>query len=60
VTRRGGVRYGDRACASVKLTLGEPAASRGSKSSKRPPKRLIDKLDVKPDRQGWLLRAVIA
>jgi len=55
VTRRGGVVTVTAPGASVKLTLGEPAASRWEQKLKEPPKRLIDKLDVKPDAKVWLL-----
>jgi hypothetical protein len=57
VTRRGGVVTVVAPTATVKLTLGEPAASKWEQKLKEPPKRLIDKLDVKPGAKVWLLEA---
>jgi len=57
VTRRGGVVTVTAPTATVKLTLGEPAATKWEQKLKEPPKRLIDKLDVKPGAKVWLLEA---
>src|SRR5689334_23968223 len=55
VVRRAGVVTVTAPSATVKLTLGEPAAAKWEERLKAPPKRLIDKLDVKPDAKVWLL-----
>lgn len=39
----------------VTLTLGDDAATKWKKKLEEPPKRLIDKLDVKPGAKVWLL-----
>lgn len=49
VTRREGVVTVAAPTATIALTLGEPAATRWEKKLGEPPKRLIDKLDVKPE-----------
>ena len=41
--------------AVVALNLGDDAAAKWKKRLETPPKRLIDKLDVKPDAKVWLL-----
>ena len=55
VARRGGVVTVTAPSATVKLTLGEPAATRWEQKLNEAPKRLIDKLDVKPNAKVWLL-----
>lgn len=55
VARRGGVVTITAPTATVKLTLGEPAATKWEQKLKEAPKRLIDKLDVKPGAKVWLL-----
>lgn len=55
VSRRAGVVTISAPSATVKLTLGEPAATRWEQKLKESPKRLIDKLDVKPNAKVWLL-----
>jgi biopolymer transport protein ExbD len=55
VTRRAGVVIVTAPGVTVGLTLGEPAASKWEQKLKEPPKRLIDKLDVKPGAKVWLL-----
>ncbi len=55
VARRGGVVTVTAPSATVKLTLGEPAATKWEQKLKEPPKRLIDKLDVRPNAKVWLL-----
>ena len=55
VSRRAGVVTITAPQATVKLTLGEPAATRWEEKLKEAPKRLIDKLDVKPNAKVWLL-----
>ena len=55
VARRGGVVTIKAPSATVKLTLGEPAATKWEQKLKEAPKRLIDKLDVKPNARVWLL-----
>lgn len=57
VTRRAGVVTVVAPTATVKLALGEPAASKWEQKLKEPPKRLIDKLDVKAGAKVWLLEA---
>ena len=49
VTRRGGAVTVTAPHTSITLTLGEPAATRWEKKLAEAPKRLIDKLDVKPE-----------
>jgi hypothetical protein len=49
LTRRAGAVTVTAPTATITLTLGEPAATRWEKKLGEPPKRLIDKLDVKPD-----------
>lgn len=49
VTRRAGSVTVTAPTATITLTLGEPAATRWEKKLGEPPKRLIDKLDVKPE-----------
>jgi hypothetical protein len=41
--------------ATVVMTLGSDAAAKWAKKIQEPPKRLIDKLDVKPTAKVWLL-----
>ncbi len=55
VTRRDGVVSITAHNAIVTLTLGTDAALRWQKKLEEAPKRLIDKLDVKPDANVWLL-----
>lgn len=55
VARRGGVVTITAPSTTVKLTLGEPAATKWEAKLKEAPKRLIDKLDVKPNAKVWLL-----
>jgi hypothetical protein len=55
VSRRGGVVTVTAPTATVKLTLGEPAATKWEQKLHEAPKRLIDKLDVKPNAKVWLL-----
>ena len=55
VARRGGVVTVMAPSATVKLTLGEPAATKWEQKLKEAPKRLIDKLDVKPNAKVLLL-----
>lgn len=54
VTSRGGVVTFTAPEATVSLTLGDAAAV-WRKRLEEPPKRLIDKLDVKPGAKVWLL-----
>jgi hypothetical protein len=54
VTTRGGVLTVKSPQAVVAMTLGD-AALKWAKKIQEPPKRLIDKLDVKPDAKVWLL-----
>lgn len=49
VSRRAGDVIVTAPNATITLTLGEPAATRWEKKLGEPPKRLIDKLDVKPE-----------
>ena len=49
VTRRAGAVTVTAPTATITLTLGEPAAARWEKKLGEPPKRLVDKLDVKPE-----------
>jgi hypothetical protein len=55
VTMRAGVVTVKSASASVSLTLGPDAAPKWKAKIEEPPKRLIDKLDVKPGAKVWLL-----
>ena len=55
VSRRGGVVTIVAPATTVKLTLGEPAATKWEQKLKEAPKRLIDKLDVKHNAKVWLL-----
>ena len=55
VSRRNGVVTVTAPTATVRLTLGEPAATKWEQKLREAPKRLIDKLDVKPDAKVWLL-----
>lgn len=48
VARRDGVVTVTSPVATLRLSLGEPAAARWEKKIAEPPKQLIDKLDVKP------------
>jgi hypothetical protein len=52
---RGGVLTITALSAVVALSLGNDAAAKWKKKLEEPPKRLIDKLDVKPDAKVWLL-----
>ena len=58
VARRGGIVTVTAPSATVKLTLGEPAATKWEEKLKEAPKRLIDKLDVEPNAKVWLLAFV--
>jgi hypothetical protein len=58
VARHGGVVTITAPSATVKLTLGEPAATKWEQRLREAPKRLIDKLDVKPNAKVWLLDIV--
>jgi hypothetical protein len=49
VSRRAGAVTITAPSATITLALGEPAATRWEKKLGEPPKRLIDKLDVKPE-----------
>jgi hypothetical protein len=55
VTTRGGVVTVTAPNAIVSLTLGDVAAAKWKMKLEEPPKRLIDKLDVKPDARVWTL-----
>jgi hypothetical protein len=57
VTRRDGVVSITAPSAVVTLMLGADAAVRWQKKLEEAPKRLIDKLDVKPNASVWLLGA---
>lgn len=57
VTRRDGLVSVTTPNAIVTLTLGADAALRWQKKLEEAPKRLIDKLDVKPNTKVWLLGA---
>jgi hypothetical protein len=52
---RGGVLTITAPAAVVALSLGDDTAAKWKKKLEEPPKRLIDKLDVKPDARVWLL-----
>jgi hypothetical protein len=54
ITNRAGVVTVTAPAAVVRLTLGADAAARWEKKLAEPPKKLIDKLDVKPDASVWL------
>jgi hypothetical protein len=54
VTSRGGVVTIKSADATVALTLGADAADKWKRKLEEAPKRLIDKLDVKPEAKVWL------
>jgi len=56
VTRRGGVVTVISPTATVSMSLGDKSAATWRKKLEEPPKRLIDKLDVKPDMKVWLFR----
>jgi hypothetical protein len=60
VARRGGIVTITAPAATIKLTLGEPAAATWEQKLKEPPKRLIDKLDVKPNAKVCLLDVAIS
>jgi hypothetical protein len=55
VTTRAGVLTITAPTAVVVLSLGEDAAAKWRKKIEEPPKRLIDKLDVKPNAKVWVL-----
>jgi hypothetical protein len=54
VATRGGVLMVSAPPATVALTLGADAAAKWKTKIEEPPKRLIDKLDVKPGAKVWL------
>jgi hypothetical protein len=54
VTRRAGTVTVTSPTARVILTLGADAAPKWERKLQEPPKRLIDKLDVKPDAKVWV------
>ena len=54
VAVRAGVLTITSPTAVVSLTLGDDAATKWRKKLEEPPKRLIDKLDVKPGAKVWL------
>jgi|SRR6185503_2874417 len=54
ITSRGGVVTITAPNAVISLTLGADAAAKWQKKLGEAPKRLIDKLDVKPDAAVWL------
>lgn len=54
VTARAGVLTVTAPSAVVSLTLGPEAAAKWRAKIEEPPKRLIDKLDVKPNAKVWL------
>ena len=56
VTARAGVVTITSPTAVVSLSLDETSAAAWRKKLEEPPKRLIDKLDVKPDMKVWLFR----
>jgi len=56
VTARAGVVTITSPAAIVSLSLDEKSAAAWRKRLEEPPKRLIDKLDVKPDMKVWLYR----
>src|SRR5215472_4616311 len=55
VTTRAGVLTVTSPTAVIALSLGADAADKWRKRIEAPPKRLIDKLDVKPGAKVWLL-----
>lgn len=55
VTTRAGVLTVTSPTAVISLTLGPDAAAKWRAKIEEPPKRLIDKLDVKPGAKVWLL-----
>lgn len=55
ISSRGGVLTVTAPPNVVALSLGDDAAAKWKKKLEEPPKRLIDKLDVKPDAKVWLL-----
>lgn len=55
VSRRAGIVTVTAPIATVKLILGEPAATKWEQKLQEAPKRLIDKLDVRPNAKVWLL-----
>jgi hypothetical protein len=55
VTTRAGVLTVTSPTAVVALTLGADAAAKWRAKIEEPPKRLIDKLDVKPGAKVWIL-----
>jgi hypothetical protein len=54
VASRGGIVTITSPTATVSLTLGDEAAAKWHKKLEEPPKRLIDKLDVKRGMKVWL------
>ncbi len=54
VVRRAGVVTITAPTSTISLALGAPAAAKWEARLKEPPKRLIDKLDVKPGAKVWL------
>ena len=54
VTTRAGVLTVSAPPATIALTLGADAAAKWKTKIEEPPKRLIDKLDVKPGAKVWL------
>ena len=54
VTRRAGTVTVTSSTAQVTLALGADAAPKWERRLSEPPKRLIDKLDVKPDAKVWV------
>jgi hypothetical protein len=55
IASRGGVLTVTAPPNVVALSLGDDAAAKWKRKLEEPPKRLIDKLDVKPDAKVWLL-----
>jgi hypothetical protein len=60
VTRRAGTVIITSPAARVTLTLGADAAAKWEQRLQEPPKRLIDKLDVKPGAKVWLIKVTDA
>ena len=54
VAARAGILTITSPVATVSLSLGDDAANKWKKKLEEPPKRLIDKLDVKPGAKVWL------
>lgn len=54
ITNRAGVVTVTASGAVVRLTLGADAAAKWERKLAEPPKKLIDKLDVKPEATVWL------